>query len=82
KYDEIAKAILERLDRGVTKLDATGMYSGAERKVLYCVVSKKQMVEVTDIVYSIDPKAFVIISDVREVRGEGFIEYTPPAEKQ
>ena len=63
------------IDRGVTGLNATGMYSNTEKKVLFCVASKKEMVEVLDIVRRIDPRAFVIVSDVREVMGEGFIEY-------
>ncbi len=74
-YDKIADDILHLLDRGVTGLSATGMYSNAEKKVLFCVVSKKEIVEVMDIVNKNDPKAFVIVSDVREVMGEGFIEY-------
>lgn len=40
--------------------------------MLYCVVSKKQIVELKDIVASVDPDAFVIVSDVREVLGEDF----------
>lgn len=74
-YIEIANEIMKTVDRGATKLAGTGMYSKAEKNVLFCVVSKKQMVEVLDIVYKIDPRAFVTISDVREVMGEGFIEY-------
>ena len=74
-YDEIAKEILHEVDRGVTGLSATGMYSNAEKKMLFCVVSKKEIVGVLDIVNKKDPKAFVIVSDVREVMGEGFIEF-------
>jgi uncharacterized membrane-anchored protein YitT (DUF2179 family) len=44
--------------------------------VLYCVVSKKQIVTLKELVVKIDPKAFVIVSDVREVLGEGFLDYT------
>ena len=51
------------------------MYSGEDKCMLYCVVSKKQIVELKDIVSEIDPNAFVIVSDVREVLGEGFLEY-------
>ena len=72
---EIAKEIMDRMDRGVTGLKAFGMYSGQEKNVLFCVVSKKEMPQVRDIVHQIDSKAFVIVSDVREVLGEGFIEY-------
>lgn len=74
-YDEIAKAIMEKLDRGVTGVYAKGMYSNKDKKMLYCVVSKKEIVDLTELVSEIDPKAFIIVSDVREVMGEGFIEY-------
>lgn len=73
-YKEIADAIMTQLDRGLTALDATGMYSGDKKTVLYCVVSKKEIVELKDIVAKIDPKAFVIVTDAREVFGEGFLE--------
>ncbi|MBB2184211.1 YitT family protein [Lachnospiraceae bacterium MD1] len=74
-YTQIADSILHNLDRGVTGLSATGMYSNKERKMLFCVVSKKEIVKIIAISKKIDPSAFVIISDVREVMGEGFIEY-------
>ena len=73
-YKEIADAIMTQLDRGLTGLDATGLYSGDKKTVLYCVVSKKEIVELKDIVAKIDPKAFVIVTDAREVFGEGFLE--------
>ena len=73
-YKEIADAIMTQLDRGLTGLDATGMYSGDKKTVLYCVVSKKEIVGLKDIVAKIDPKAFVIVTDAREVFGEGFLE--------
>jgi uncharacterized membrane-anchored protein YitT (DUF2179 family) len=50
------------------------MYSGEEKLMLYCVVSQKQIVQVKEIVSEIDPHAFVIVSDAREVFGEGFLE--------
>ncbi len=74
-YNDIADAILTSLDRGVTSLPATGMYSNTERKMLFCVVSKKEIVKIIEISKKIDPASFIIISDVREVMGEGFIEY-------
>lgn len=74
-YDEIAEVLMTELDRGATGLKATGMYTGKDRCVLYCVVSKKQMVILKDLVVEIDPNAFVIVSDVREVLGEGFLDY-------
>lgn len=75
QYEEVAKTIMEELDRGVTGLEARGMYSGDEKCMLYCVVSKKEIVSLKELVTKIDRNAFVIVGDVREVLGEGFIEY-------
>lgn len=75
QYEAVAGRILG-LDRGVTGLAAKGMYSGREKWVLYCVVSKKELVCVKEIVAEVDPRAFVIVSDAREVLGEGFLEYS------
>lgn len=75
-YDDVAARIMKELDRGVTGLDARGMYTHDKKCVLYCVVSRKEIVEVKEIVNAVDPDAFVIVSDVREVLGEGFLEYS------
>ncbi|MCI8484690.1 MAG: YitT family protein [Lachnospiraceae bacterium] len=75
KYEEASRVIMEELDRGVTGLEARGMYSGEKKCMLYCVVSKKQIVLLKELIYQIDQNAFVIVGDVREVLGEGFIEY-------
>ena len=75
QYEEVSKVIMETLDRGVTGLEARGMYSGAKKCMLYCVVSKKQIVLLKELVHKIDKDAFVIVGDVREVHGEGFIEH-------
>ena len=74
KAEEIAEVILQDVDRGVTGVKVEGMYSKSEKKMLICVVTKKEIVELMDIVHKIDPSAFVIVNDVREVMGEGFIE--------
>ncbi len=73
-YKEVSGRLMDELGRGVTGLAARGMYTGEEKCVLYCVVSRKEMVHVKDIVHEVDEKAFVIVSDAREVLGEGFIE--------
>lgn len=74
-YQEIAEKILVDLDRGVTGIYAEGIYSKSDKKMLFCVVSKKEISQLVGIVSQIDPNAFVIVSDAREVMGEGFIEY-------
>ena len=73
--EEVANCIIKELERGVTGLYAKGMYTGNEKCMLYCVVSMKEIVKLKDFVVETDPKAFVIVSDVREVLGEGFQEY-------
>ena len=75
RYEQVAQALMHSLNRGVTGLSATGMYSGSKKCMLYCVVSKKEIVELKEIVAGIDSRAFVIVSDAREVLGEGFLEY-------
>lgn len=74
-YDEIAQKILTDMGRGLTALPARGMYSNVERQMLVCAVSKKEITMLMDIVSKNDPKAFMIVTDAREVLGEGFIEY-------
>ena len=73
--DAIAGDILHTLDRGVTAVSAQGGYSGREKQMLLCVVSKKEVVKLIELIRQIDPKAFLIVSDARDVMGEGFIEY-------
>lgn len=75
RYHQVAQALMGQLNRGVTGLYAKGMYSGGDRCMLYCVVSKKEIVDLKEIVVGIDRDAFVIVSDAREVLGEGFLEY-------
>lgn len=76
RHEEVAKRLMVQMDRGVTGLDAKGMYTHEKKCVLYCVVSRKEIVVVKEIVNEVDPDAFVIVSDVREVLGEGFLEYS------
>ena len=74
KPDEVSRMVMEDLDRGITGISAKGMYSGQEKLMLYCVVGKKELVQLKEKIDEIDPKAFVIVGDAREVHGEGFIE--------
>lgn len=76
EHEKVAQRLMEELDRGVTGLDARGMYTHDYKCVLYCVVSLKEIVRLKDIVNEEDSGAFVIVSDAREVLGEGFLEYS------
>jgi uncharacterized membrane-anchored protein YitT (DUF2179 family) len=72
KYDLIAKDIHEILKRGSTILDVTGGYTGNEKKMLLVIVSEDQYNDVKQIIDKYDPTAFVIISEAKDVNGEGF----------
>ena len=69
---EIAKSLMDELERGVTALTGKGMYSGTEKQVLLCVVNRFETMQLRRIVFSIDPNAFVIANKAHEVLGEGF----------
>lgn len=69
---QIAGIIMDQLKRGVTALRGSGMYSGQEKQVLMCVVSRREAVSMVKHVKEVDTHAFVIVADAREVLGEGF----------
>lgn len=75
RSDEVATTLLEELDRGVTGLQGRGLYTGANREVLVCVLKAREVPRLKRIVAEIDPGAFVYITDAREVFGEGFQEH-------
>lgn len=74
KSEEISTQIMEKIPRGTTGLKARGMYSKQEHEMLFTVVSQKEITRLREIISEIDPKAFVAITDVKEVLGQGFIE--------
>ena len=74
RSDEVGKRLLAELDRGVTVFDAVGLYSGERKRVLLCVVSRLETIHLRQVVFSLDPRAFVIAAKAREVIGEGFHE--------
>ena len=75
KSEDIAQRIMHDMDRGVTGLKGKGMYTGLDRQVLFCVVQRGQLPQIKRIVRSIDADAFLILTDAREVLGEGFGNY-------
>ncbi|GFN32642.1 YitT family protein [Paenibacillus xylaniclasticus] len=72
KSEELAGAVLTDLDRGLTELEAHGGYTGQRRMVLMVVVSQNEVAKLKQLVRTVDPKAFVIISNTAEVVGQGF----------
>ncbi len=72
KIDEITNFVLNKLKRGATKLPVVGAYTGKERMALLTVVRRRQLAELIHFLKEVDPKAFVVIGEVRQVLGEGF----------
>ncbi len=72
RHEEISKEIHVRLNRGTTLVDAEGGYTHESKKMLMVVVSDEQFSIVKEIIERIDPNAFVIVSETKDVNGEGF----------
>ncbi len=72
KSEEIKDGIVNDLHRGVTFLHGEGAWSGQEKHVILCVIKQSQIVELKHLVGAVDDRAFVIVSDSREVFGNGF----------
>ncbi|MCL1698633.1 MULTISPECIES: YitT family protein [unclassified Lysinibacillus] len=72
KQDEVRDAIYAEINRGVTKLPAIGGYTRETRPVLMVVVYQTEFTKLKQLIKSVDPSAFVIVSNAYEVLGEGF----------
>ncbi|GIO22639.1 YitT family protein [Oceanobacillus sp. J11TS1] len=70
--EEIANQIMEKMERGVTILNGQGSFSKEKRNVLYCVVARNEITRMKNIINQTDPYAFVSMTTVHEVMGEGF----------
>lgn len=75
KYDEIATAIDGKLDRGVTLLQGQGFYHRQDKYILLSAVKQKQLAQLKELVTEIDPDAFIILQDAKQVLGDGFKRY-------
>lgn len=72
KYKDIGEAILARLGRGVTYFQGEGGYSGDDKKIIFCVITRLEEAKLKVIVDEVDPDAFLAIADINEVRGGRF----------
>ncbi len=70
--EEVTQGLMRELDRGVSVFDAVGGYTGAPRKMLMCVVRTHEVAQARRIVNRYDEKPFIVITDSKEVLGEGF----------
>ncbi|MDR1758024.1 MAG: YitT family protein [Bacteroidales bacterium] len=71
-YDEIRQKIIDNLQRGCTCLHGEGMYSHKEKKIIYTVLSRKQLSQLIYLVHEIDANAFLSVQDSSVTLGEGF----------
>lgn len=72
KSDTIKQRLLDELDRGVTVLHGEGGYTGDRKDILLCTINKRQISQLRNIIKREDSNAFVMVSDVRDVFGDGF----------
>jgi uncharacterized membrane-anchored protein YitT (DUF2179 family) len=72
QYEEIGETILARLGRGVTYLNGEGAYTGDDKKVIFCVITRLEEAKLKEIVQEIDPSAFLAVANISEVRGGRF----------
>ena len=73
KESEVINYVIKDLNRGITSLFAEGEYTHNKKKMLYCIVTARQMIELKNAIHHIDPSAFITIVDISEVRGKGFM---------
>ena len=71
--EPVSIKILHDLKRGVTMLSGTGAYTGVQRSVLYCVVSRGEVNQLKTLVRETDPNAFMVIGQAQEALGAGFL---------
>ncbi|NLW21708.1 MAG: YitT family protein [Tissierellia bacterium] len=74
KPEEISERIMVELERGVTLFKGKGMYTKEEKDILLCVVNRYQFTKAKEIVSSIDKDAFIMVTEMSQVLGEGFEE--------
>ena len=73
KETEVINYVIKDLHRGITSLFAEGEYTHDKKKMLYCIVTSRQMIVLKNAIHQIDPSAFITIVDISEVKGKGFI---------
>ncbi len=68
----ISERVVAEMERGITILHGTGGYTGKDRPVLYCVITRSEVTQLKAIVHEVDPQAFIVIGQAHEALGEGF----------
>ena len=73
-YRQLAGAVTDRMGHGVTILHGYGWSTGEEKQVMLCAVRKNELFSLKELIKSIDPSAFMMVSEATEIYGEGFGE--------
>ncbi|WP_189015658.1 YitT family protein [Paenibacillus marchantiophytorum] len=72
RFRQIGEAILDRLGRGVTYLEGEGGFTGEDKKVIFCVITRLEEAKLKSIVDELDPKAFLAVGNIHDVKGGRF----------
>jgi uncharacterized membrane-anchored protein YitT (DUF2179 family) len=72
KHEMIREKLFEEIGRGGTYLHGSGMYNGAEKKVIFTVVARRELTQLMEIVHQVDDQAFMTVTDASEILGKGF----------
>lgn len=72
RYEEIAKIIGNKVQRGSTGIYAKGMHTDADKMMLFCVGSRSEVIQIKKIATTVDPRSFIVIANAREAWGKGF----------
>jgi uncharacterized membrane-anchored protein YitT (DUF2179 family) len=72
RHDEIGQAIIQRLGRGVTYLHGEGAFTGGEKRVIFCVITRLEEAKMKMIVEELDPSAFLAVGNIHDVKGGRF----------
>ena len=74
--EELKRFILDDMERGATAIRSTGLYTGADREMIFVVVSRREITTVKEKIRQIDPDSFVVVVDAYETYGDGFKKLT------
>lgn len=82
KSEEIAQAVMENLERGATLLTSMGAYTKRQGYTLLLAVRRQEVHKTYEIIYQIDPHAFIVVGDAGNITGEGFLQHPSETKKQ
>ena len=70
KWEDISRDIMQKNQRGVTIIRGQGGYTGRDEQILYTVITFRELPQLKKLILSVDPDAFVVVTDTLEVMGQ------------